>query len=270
MGITPHIRRVLIKSKLDQIFEVAHGFDNVIDARVLNSAYENEKIDLSLRKESPYKLSIAGVLVSVAIGLIVAFLGMSRVIMSDFPRLLFWCFVFSPLVIYLLYYRYIKKQGVFYYIEVRPADEKDIYIMEIRGSEESGDFESVVQSDVKRLFDFMSNKSVNFAELPKEAFTEWLTRAGKEAEAQKKAKEKARQEAIEQARRKVGLDQEPVGEVSKVKSIDQREKKSKCKCPNPDCGKTYFVKAHNLGRRAKCKNCGESFVLKPCEDNPNH
>ena len=270
MDITPNIRRVLINSKLDQISDVVGNFNNVINAQVLNSSYENEKIELSLKKESPYKLGLTGLLGGLLGGLILVFLAYNFITTSSHQKLWFWFFLFLPLGIFILYSRYIKKEGIVFHAEVKPMEKKDVYIMEIRGYEESGELKSLIQSDIDPLFHFMTNKSLNLAELPQETFLELVDRVGKEERAQKEAKEKARQEAIEQARRKVGLDQDPVGELSKVKSIDQRQKKLKCKCPNPDCGKTYFVKSHNLGRRAKCRNCGESFLVKSCEDNANH
>lgn len=93
MDITPHIRRVLINSKLDKISDVVGNFDNVINAQVLNSSYDNEKIEISLKKESPNKLGFTGLLGGLLGGLILVFLAYNFITTSSHYKFWFWFFL---------------------------------------------------------------------------------------------------------------------------------------------------------------------------------
>lgn len=39
------------------------------------------------------------------------------------------------------------------------------------------------------------------------------------------------------------------------------------RCPNADCGKTFFVADELVGKTARCKGCSQPFALKPVDDN---
>lgn len=259
MNIT---RRILINSKPDQLSNIVANFNNVINAQLLNSSYKNGKIAISLRKRSPYKFGVTGVLAALLGGLILICFEYSFIITSSDQKFWFWFCLFLPFGLFILAYHYIKKEGVGYNIKVDPMEKKDVYIMEIWGHEGSGQLKSLVQSDIDCLVRFMADKALNLSELPQETFLERMDREGKEAKAQKEAKEKARQDAIEEARRKVGLVQNPSSEISKIRSIDQHQKKLKCKCPNTNCGKIFVVKKDYVGKAARCKYCGTSFVVR--------